>query len=214
MKKILALLSLSLLITANVQADDLREFEISITNATTHHVFTPTLLVTHNNNINLFKLGEVASDGLSQQAETGDPSLLLTEMQGKAGVHDSLVGTFIPYGQTIKYTISAPKNSHLSLTAMLATTNDAFIALDNVALPKRSARYYAYVYDAGSEANNEDCAFIPGPPCTMESGNSRTNTNEGFVSIHNGIHGVGSLNITELDWRGPAAVISIKRIDD
>lgn len=65
-----------------------------------------------------------ASDGFSLQTETGNPSLLLTDTQGKDGVHRSLVDTFIPYGQTIKYTITAPKNSHLRLTAMLATTNE------------------------------------------------------------------------------------------
>lgn len=214
MKKIIALLSLSLLFSVNVSADDLRQYEVSITNATTHHVFTPTLLVTHKANFNLFQLGHVASDGLAQQAETGSPALLQTETQARNGVYDTQIGTFIPYGQTITYSITAPKKSRLSLTAMLATTNDAFVALNNVALPKKSATYYAHVYDAGSEANNEDCSFIPGPPCEMDSGNARTEINEGFISFHNGIHGVGSLSATALDWRGPVAVITVKRLDD
>ena len=218
MKKILTLLSLSLLFTVtastSARADDLRQYEITITNATTHHVFTPTLIATHNRNTSLFKLGQAASDGLVQQAETGDPSLLLSETQGKYGVYDTLIGSFIPYGQTVTYNITAPKKSRLSLTAMLATTNDAFVALNGVSLPKKSATYYAHVYDAGSETNNEDCAFIPGPPCSADSGNARTQVNEGFVSIHNGIHGVATLNQQALDWRGPVAVITIKRIED
>jgi Spondin_N len=214
MKKIIALLSLSLLFTFNVKADNLRQYEVSITNATTHHVFTPTLLVTHKAGFNLFNIGTVASDGLAQQAETGSPALLQTETQAKDGVYDTQVGGFIPYGQTVTYSITAPKKSRLSLTAMLATTNDGFMALNGVALPKKSATYYAHAYDAGSEANNEDCAFIPGPPCSMESGNARTETNEGFISLHNGVHGDASLDAKALDWRGPVAVISIKRIDD
>lgn len=214
MKKIIALLSLSLLFTANVNADDLKQYEVSITNATTHHVFTPTLLVTHKSGFNLFNIGTVASDGLAQQAETGSPALLQTETQAKHGVYDTQIGGFIPYGQTVTYSVSAPKKSRLSLTAMLATTNDAFIALKGAALPKKSVTYYAHVYDAGSEANNEDCAFIPGPPCAMDSGNARTTTNEGFISLHNGIHGVASLDARMLDWRGPVAVVTITRVDD
>ena len=96
---------------------------------------------------------------------------------------------------------------------MLATTNDAFVALNGVRLPKKSATYYARIYDAGSEANNEDCAFIPGPPCAAESGNERaTEGSEGFITISNGIHGHGDLSARDLDWNGPGAIVTIKRI--
>ena len=215
MKKAISAITLGLLISANaIASDDVRQYEVSITNATTHHVFTPTLLATHKSSVSLFSVGHAASAGLVQQAETGDPSLLLAETQAKYGVTDTLVGGFIPHGNTTTYTITAKKRSRLSLTAMLATTNDAFVALNGVALPKKSATYYARVYDAGSEANNEDCAYIPGPPCAPTSGNARTDSSEGHISIHNGIHGTGSLSAAALDWRGPAAIVTIKKLDD
>ena len=215
MKKLLSFFSLTLLLSANaIASDKVRQYEVSITNATTHHVFTPTLLATHKASVSLFNVGHAASAGLVQQAETGDPSLLLAETQAKYGVVDTLIGDFIPHGNTISYTITATKRSRLSLTAMLATTNDAFVALNSVALPKRSATYYAHAYDAGSETNNEDCAYIPGPPCAPTSGNARTTSSEGHVSIHNGIHGVGSLSAPALDWRGPVAIVTIKKLDD
>lgn len=215
MKKLFTIATLGFLSITTANAGDMRQYDVSITNATTHHVFTPVLIATHKKNLSLFNIGEAASEGLALQAETGDPSLLQAETQSHYGVTDTVIGGFIPYGQTATYSISADKRSRLSLTTMLATTNDGFAGLNSVILPRKSVTYYAYVYDAGSEANNEDCAFIPGPPCAPDSGNSRDTAGaEGFVSIHNGIYGHGNLNQQQLDWRGPVAVITITRTGD
>lgn len=213
MKKILAMFCVSLLASASAQADRFKQFEVSITNTTAHQVYTPTLIVTHADNVSLFKVGQPASDGLAYQAENGDPSVKLAETQGLPGVYDTVIGGLIPGGTTSSFVITAPKHAHLSLTAMLATTNDSFVALDNVALPSKSATYYARIYDAGSEANNEDCAYIPGPPCAADSGNLRaTDGSEGFVSISNGIHGHGDLSAKDLDWNDPGAIVTITRM--
>ena len=214
MNKIISIIFLTLLFAANAHARNVQTYKVSITNATTHHVFTPTLIATHTKNINLFQIGTAASDGLITQAETGDPSVLLSETQARTGVFDTVIGSFIPYGQEASFTITARKHARLSLTAMLATTNDGFVGLNNVALPKNSVTYFAYTYDAGSESNNEDCAFIPGPPCSEESGNARTESGEGFISIHNGIHGIADLNTQDLDWRGPVAIVTITKISN
>ena len=213
MKKFLSVLSLTLLCSFNVQADNFKQYKISITNTTAHHVFTPTLIVSHAKHISLFNVGEMASAGLAFQAENGDPSAKLAETQGLHGVYDTMIGDFIPGGVTASFIITAPKRAHLSLTAMLATTNDSFVALNSVSLPKKSASFYAQIYDAGSEANNEDCAFIPGPPCADDSGNARaTEGSEGFVTISNGIHGHGDLSAQNLDWNGPGAIVTITRL--
>ena len=214
MKKLISLIITGLFLNSPVMASDTNQYKVSITNATTHHVFTPVLIATHHKSVSLFNVGSIASDGLSLQAETGDPSVLLAETQARTGVMDTLIGDFTPYGQTTEYVISAKKKARLSLTTMLATTNDGFAALNGVTLPKRSATYYAHVYDAGTENNNEDCAFIPGPPCSMESGNQRDIEVEGFISLHNGVHGQGSLNPQALDWRGPIAIVTITRLHD
>jgi hypothetical protein len=213
MKKILGILTVSLLVTVSAHADRYKQYQVSITNTTAHHVFTPTLIVSHSDNISLFKVGEAASDGLAYQAENGDPSVKLAETQGMEGVYDTVIGGFIPGGTTSSFIITAPKRGLLSLTAMLATTNDAFVALNGARLPRKSATYYANIYDAGSEANNEDCAYIPGPPCAADSGNARaTEGSEGFISISNGIHGHGDLSAQDLDWNGPGAIVKITRL--
>jgi hypothetical protein len=110
-------------------AGNYKQYEVSITNATAHQVFTPTLIVTHKSKISLFQVGSPASDGLAHQAENGDPSAKLAETQGLNGVYDTLIGDFIPGGVTSSFVITAPKKAHISLTAMLATTNDSFVAL-------------------------------------------------------------------------------------
>ena len=214
MKKILSSTILGLGLISGAQADDNNQYEVTITNATPNHVFTPVLITTHSKNVNVFEIGLPASDGLVHQAENGDPSVLVAELQGTHGVYNTFVGGFVPHGQQATYIIDANKKSRLSLTSMLATTNDGFTGLNSVKLPKKSATYYAHVYDAGSETNNEDCSFIPGPPCVPDSGNARALNGEGFVTIHNGVHGQGDLNPQTLDWRGPVAVITIKKVDD
>ena len=54
-------------------------------------------------------------------------------------------------------------------------------------------------------ANNEDCAFIPGPPCGNPGVRDEAEA-EGYVHIHAGIHGIGSIEHRTEGWvlaRGP-----------
>lgn len=216
MKKILqslAVFAATALFSVTVLADEMRTYAVTITNATGQHVLTPVLLTTHKPRFHLFQVTGVASNGLVVHAETGDPSELAAEVSAAEGITDLVTGAGpILYGQTETYTIRAYRKNRLSFTSMLATTNDSFAGLDSVALPKKSATYYALAYDAGSEANNEDCAYIPGPPCAPGSGNARTSSGEGFITIANGVQGGADLNPKKLDWRGPVAIITITRI--
>ncbi len=66
-------------------------------------------------------------------------------------------------------------------------------------------------YDAGSEENNEDGAFIPGPPFGCCGGRA-TDGAEGFVHIHSGVHGIADLAPEVYDWRNPTAMIRVTRI--
>lgn len=215
MKKQLTILGISSLIAFQAQAGDYNTYRVTITNATSHHVLTPTVFTVHNRNFNVFNVGDKASPGLAHQAENGDPSLIVNELEGSHSVQSVTVGTgLIPYGTSASFDITASKKSKFSITSMLATTNDGFAAVNGESLPKRSAMYYAYAYDAGSEMNNELCSHIPGPPCAEGSGNARAETPDGFITIHNGVQGGGDLNPKHLDWRGPVAVVTVTRIDD
>ncbi len=102
----------------------------------------------------------------------------------------------------------------LSMAGMLVTTNDAFFALRGARVPAHGIRTFrSPAYDAGSEANNEDCAFIPGPPC-MNPNVRATENAEGYVHIHAGIHGIADLDPAEHDWRNPVAEITLRRLSD
>ena len=192
----------------------MKKYEVTITNAHAYHVLTPTVVTVHKPRFKLFTIANPASEGLAHQAENGDPSVLLSELDANPYVINATTnGELVPPGHSTTIEIMAPHRSRISVSSMLAGTNDAFIAVRGMKTPKRRSQSRASVYDAGSEANNEDCAFIPGPPCSPESGNMRaTDDAEGFVTLSNGIHGIKDLSPQDSDWRGPVATVSIKRV--
>ncbi len=94
---------------------------------------------------------------------------------------------------------------------MLVSSNDAFMGISKIRLPKKARMISVPAYDAGAEANDESCSYIPGPPC----GNADTASavaGEGFVHIHAGIHGIGDLDAAQFDWRNPVAKVAIRRV--
>lgn len=193
-------------------------YEVTLTNITKGQVFSPPVLVTHSRDIALFELGEPALEELATVAEDGDGGPLVDLIGLLPEVFDAQT-TSVPIlpGETAVYEVSAPaRGAVLSVVAMLVNSNDAFLAADSAALPRarhRSRSLHALAYDAGSEANNEDCAFVPGPACPAGSGNARaTEDAEGYVHIHNGIHGIAELMPEAYDWKNPVASIQVKRI--
>ncbi len=222
MKKLKALSVLALAFLAvNVNADPYRHmatYHVKITNTTAHHVITPPTIIAHNKYFKLFQVGSKehpASAGLELMAETGDNSMLISEVEADPNV--SVVvngGAPIPYGESLVVEVKAPPYTYFTVAGMLASTNDAFVAA-TVRAPWRGqySSRYAMTYDAGTEMNNELCEFIPGPPCSPESGNAETGDeeNEGFITIHNGIYGKADLPAEYFDWRGPTAKVSIHR---
>jgi hypothetical protein len=58
----------------------------------------------------------------------------------------------------------------------------------------------APAYDAGSETNDELSPTVAGLG------------GEGFVNVHNGVHGIGDLVAATMDWRNLVAKITIKRV--
>ena len=83
--------------------------------------------------------------------------------------------------------------------------------LDTELLPLRHGQALVPAWDAGTEANSEDCAFIPGPPCGM-GGVHDPAPAEGFIHISSGITGKGGVAVDEYDWRNPVAKVSIQRV--
>ena len=194
--------------------EGMRHYTITITNITRGQILAPPAVIAHNDDFKLFTLGSPASSELATLAEEGNASPLLSAVASMPSVYRTAVGTGgIMPGTSMTIEIETTKKfSEISVAAMLVSTNDGFMAVRGMQAPMRGGvTTEAAAYDAGSEANSENCAFVPGPPCGSHVHDSAPS--EGYVYVHSGIHGVGGLTPALHDWRNPVAQIEIKRID-
>ena len=200
-----------------------RTYEITITNITKGVQFTPILASTHSKAVRYFTAGETASEELALLAEAGDVGPLQTALEESGEAHDfANSADFLPSGQPplldpgekVTMEITSRRGFRwLSLAAMLLPTNDSFVAVNAIRLPKRGAKtVLAIGYDAGTELNDEVCDNIPGPVCEDGTGPSpgiggegHVTDGEGHVHVSNGIHGIADLSAAAYDWRNPIA---------
>ena len=214
MRKLILLLGAALLVSGPALASDKHTYKVTVTNITQGQTFTPILAAAHRTRISLFELGHAASDELATLAEGGDVGPLRAVLDDARGLVGDTVATegLLGPGESVSFKIKGSRRFKvLSLAAMLIPTNDSFVAVDTVYLPRRYKSFTVAAYDAGSEVNDELCANIPGPFCGGE-GYSEGSA-EGFVHISNGVHGVGDLDDGMLDWKNPVALVVIRRID-
>ena len=218
MKKfILATIAISLLLGSNIWAKDI---SLKITNLTKGISLTPFLVSTHKSSSKTFTLGIQASAELIALAEGGDISLLVSKIGTSAQYDNNPNGGLLLAGQstTANITNISKSNTNLSVLSMLLPTNDAFIGLNNILIPNKKGVYTFYLnaYDAGSEANDELSASIPGPPTGSTGGSGVTKTPEGFVHVHRGTlgddnssGGKSDLNISKHRWLNPVAKVTL-----
>ena len=209
-------LAIALLVSSSLALADngMQQYEVSVTNITKGQTFTPILAATHTDAVSLFTLGQPASASLALLAEAGNTDALTAEMlsfPNEIG-HVLTAPMLLHPGETRTFEISGHHNHHnLTIAAMLLPTNDTMVALTGVALPKKdSTSYLARAYDAGTEANDQLCAHIPGPLCGGEAVSEASDTDEGYVYVSNGIHNIGDLDPATYDWHNPVALITIK----
>lgn len=200
---------------ANAQSLN-RTYSVTVTNLTKSNAFTPLLGVTHSSAIALFEGGQEASPELADMAESGNIAPLTAVLDGLSavGATGATVG-LLSAGDSVTFEVQGSNRlSSFSVVAMILPTNDSFVALNGVELPKsrnKTVTYHAKAYDAGSETNTEICSDIPGPMCGG-AGLSPSDSGEGFVHIANGIHGVGDLSPSMYTWDGTVAEIQITRV--
>lgn len=210
------LLGTAVFAAASSWADDgMIAYEITVTNLTPGQTVAPVMAATHRPGISFFTPGAPPMPELADLAEAGNGHPMADKLKTLPGYSDAEVGAAgADPGQSTTVTVKAHDGTdHLSLGAMLGNTNDAFIALRDVKLPRggHTVVYMADGYDAGTETNDESCGTVPGPACggvALSPGDS----GEGFVYIHNGIHGIGGLDPALYDWRNPAARVEITRV--
>ena len=211
--KLILLPALLLTLTSIAHADHRdRMVEVTVTNASATQIMSPPVVLVHRQKMNLFQVGQPASPGIRGIAEDANPEPLFDMV----GAGDNVVargmgdGVILP-GQTATIQILIPRGArYISWVAMYVSTNDGFVGQADVRLRRRVQSGTSPVYDAGTEENNELCAFIPGPPCG-NGGVHAEDGAEGVITIHRGVHGVGDLDPHLTDWRNPGAYARISR---
>ena len=191
--------------------------QVSITNLTRGQIMSPVFVARHDAGADsLYSLGASASEAMARMAEDADASGLIAayDPETNGNVAEAMVVTLndgpIKPGETVTMNFDIDDgNKWMSFVSMLVTTNDAFIGANAFDLSK-SRTVFLNAYDSGSEANSEDCAFIPGPPCGNMVHDSAES--EGFVHVHAGIHGTGASDLDQAthDWRDPVARLTVK----
>lgn len=209
---------------------DTVKYAVTITNATGAQPFTPPVLVTHDRRADLFTTGEAASPGIQGVAENGDVPGLVGSLDGAAGVGSVTVAATeagpLLGGQSVTVEIETPKQQRrLSVASMLICTNDGFVGLDSMRLPRvpgKSVSIPLNSYDAGTELNTELFADIV-PPCGALSGVDSAGqgtgasnpelAENGVITRHAFLTGNGDLDLGIHNWEDPAAMITVTRID-
>lgn len=238
MSKTLVVILLGMVLAAGQAMAD--TIFITVKNLTNGLYFTPLIITAHDRDTRLFELGTQASVELQAMAEGGDISLLTQLVGGED--RDTIVnpvGRLLEPGEiitNIKIDTKRTRNRYLSLTAMLLPTNDGFVGLDSLRIPRAPGTYsyYLYGYDAGTEANDELITGggdpnVPGIPAAPGGDGGANGTGVSFfdtnttVHIHRGT--IGDLDpeggISDLDssihrWTNPVAevIMQVRRRHD
>ena len=191
--------------------DNHRRFQVSVTNLTNNQPLSPPLLAVHSDDVQTWRIGEPASEGLELLAESGDGSLLSDELTA-ARANVRLGDAVLPPGASETFAVRSNTRNGFNLTVatMLVNTNDAFTGVNSADLSSlergESITLFARAYDAGTEANTEDAATVPGPAGGGEGYNEAREATD-FVSLHSGV-------VTQADGLTASALDESHRFDN
>ena len=167
-----------------------RTFSVTVTNMTSNQPLSPLAVVLHDAGFGGVMPGTTASTGLEKLAEGGDNTDFLAEADAHAMVSAAASGSGIVMPGAAETVMLSGGGTLLTLAAMLVNTNDAVAALDGVELggldENESLTVQALAYDAGTEANSEAMADIPGPAAGGEGYNGQRDDRD-FIAVHPGV---------------------------
>ena len=202
-------------------------YDVTVSNLTNGQPLSPIAVIADQGTFTVFEIGQPASAALEVLAEGGDNSDLLTSTAGVAGVGGSASGA-APIGPAGSETVSVTVNQNLlagleiSVSTMLVNTNDAITGVNDVPVGDMavgdSVTLRAIAYDAGTEANSEAAATIPGPAGGGEGFNAARDDIADRVAMHPGVVGVEDGFVTsglngQHKFDNPVAQITIVRVN-
>jgi hypothetical protein len=164
-------------------------YEVTIVNATNHQPMSPVVVVAHGTSFSIWKVGTAASNELEYLAEGGSTSQLVDSLM----LEESATGAG-PIGPGGNETIKLETfigHSMISVATMLVNTNDAFTGVQAIDVSGMeigdSLTFSANAYDAGTEANSEATATMPGPVEVGGEGFNVARNDLNLVTIHRGV---------------------------
>ncbi|RCU50840.1 hypothetical protein EZV61_06795 [Corallincola luteus] len=167
----------------------MRSYEVEVVNLTANQPLSPVAALVHNETIQAWSLGDAALVPLEVMAESGDNSQLLA-IEG-LWASASGAGVIMP-GASEMMVLSFEEGIDLNLTlaTMLVNTNDAFTGVNGWGLEQLAVgdswSTTTMAYDAGTEANSETAATVPGPAGGGE-GYAATRDDIDRVYVHAGV---------------------------
>lgn len=193
-----------------------KKFLVTVTNLTKGQVLTMPVVALHSSSTKLFEVGKPATAGLTLLAEDGGTDVLEDELRalGRSRVDNyATADKNIRPGKSVQILVKTKSASkvRLSLVSMLATTNDAFVAVQSTRLPRNMKSLNLKAYDAGTEFNSEDCSTVPGPPCGSHNARDTANA-EGAVSEFKGLTGSGDIDLEQYGFTGAPAKVTIELV--
>lgn len=197
-------------------------YEVTVTNLSAAQPMSPLIVLLHRDQGSLYAVGTPASVALEHLAEGGDNAALLAETQTNATVQAVVGGNgLILPGGSDTVTLSGMETGCISFATMLVNTNDAFAGADcmdvSTLMPGESIHLNAIAFDAGTEANSEAAATIPGPAGGGEGfGAERDDRN--FVTAHGGVvthdDGLATSALGYMHrWDNPVVRVKIERVE-
>ncbi|MFN0071054.1 MAG: spondin domain-containing protein [Chloroflexota bacterium] len=234
-RTVASLLALSLLLVlvpfgspARAEQAGARVYQVMLTNLSPNQPLSPPILVTHDDGIQIFAIGEKASDGIQAIAEYGNNKILAEALSASSGV-DDVVATDMPLhrvgglgSSTMSVTVMSRAGAdRLSIASMLACTNDGFVGFDSIRLSPTftPVTLYATSYDAGTEENTQLWTHLPGGcnvigpmPIPADDMNLHDPMAD-VISVHGGIiTGRGDLGAA-FAWSDPTLMITVQRVE-
>ena len=198
--------------------------EITATNLTNAQPFSPLALVVHQGDFEPFNVGQPVDEATEELAESGNNQPFMDAAAADSAVIEVLSGAdVLPPGMTETLTVEVLESEldglTVSMLTMLVNTNDAITGHRGMTVGPMAVGDQLVVrgpaYDAGTEANSETAATIPGPAAGGEGANVERDDRD-FVSMHSGVvtsdDGLSTSALTEAHrFDNPVIQISVTR---
>jgi hypothetical protein len=170
-------------------------FQVTFYNNTQGQLMTPPVVALHDPSVNLFQVGEEASDAVQAIAEMGNNAPLVEfALANPTVVSAAGVAGEAPFGpgESVTLNLTTSETGQVfSAVNMIICTNDGISGADSVHLPKdnRPVIIEARPYDAGTRVNQENSySFFP-PPCRTNAAGELIDVAEAPLESPRGIVG-------------------------